>query len=163
MSNVTVSRTIPASPQAVWALLSDFGSIERWSAAIERSPINPGTPDRGVGAERHCHLYDGNHIQERVVEVVDLQRLGIEVIASSMPLASAHAVFVLTPTGDGGTEVTMTWDYVVKFGILGRAMDAMMLNRSMTGSLSRLLAGLEHHVVTGERVEKGWSPAAAAA
>jgi hypothetical protein len=56
----------------------------------------------------------------------------------------------------------MTMSYVVKFGLLGAAMDALMMKRMMTGSLNSLLAGLEEHLSTGKTIEKGWRPTAAA-
>lgn len=160
MSTLTVSRTLSHAPEAVWPILDDFGAIHRWSAAVESSPINAGTPDRGVGAERNCQLYDGNHIQERVTQVVEGRRLALEVFDSSMPLRSADAVFELAPALSGGTELSMTFTYVVKFGLLGKAMDGLMLRRMMTGSLNRLLAALDEHARTGNAIEQGWAPSA---
>ncbi|MCP5066353.1 MAG: SRPBCC family protein [bacterium] len=158
MSTLTTSRTLRHSPESVWSVLDDFGAIHRWSAAVESSPINAGTPDRGVGAERNCHFYDGNHIQERVTQVVEGRRLALEVFDTSMPLKSADAVFELVRTSDGGTELTMTFTYVVKFGLLGKAMDGLMLRRTMAGSLTRLLAALDEHLKTGDVIEQGWTP-----
>lgn len=160
MSKLTVTRTLSHPPEHVWALLDEFGGVHRWSAGVESSPINAGTPERGVGAERTCQLYDGNHIQERVTQVIEGRRLALEVVETSMPLKSADGVFELVPTSGGGTELTMTFDYVVKFGLLGRAMDGLMLRRMMTGSLTRLLAALDEHLKTGELIGKGWAPPA---
>jgi len=160
MSTISVSRTLSQSPETVWPALDDFGAVHRWSAAVKSSPINPGTPESGVGAERYCRLYDGNHIQERVTQVVPQQRLALEVFDTSMPLKSAQGIFELVPTANGGTALTMTFSYVVKFGLLGRAMDGLMLRRMMTASLTRLLAALEQHLQTGEVIEQGWTPTA---
>jgi uncharacterized protein YndB with AHSA1/START domain len=162
MSTITVQRSVASSVDEVWSALADFGGIHRFSAAIDTSPINPGTPTTGVGAERTCNMYDGNHIQERVTESVEKSRLDIEIFDTSMPLKSAHVRFDLKPTSDGGCEVTMTMDYVVKFGIIGQVMDAVMMRSMMTKSLNRLLAGLDEYLRTGKPIEKGWTPAAAA-
>ena len=97
MSAFTVTRTMKHPVPAVWALLDDFGGVHVWSGGVKTSPINEGTPARGVGSERHCSLYDGNHLQERVTQSVDQQRLALEVFDSSMPLKRADAVFELTP------------------------------------------------------------------
>ncbi|MEM6990051.1 MAG: SRPBCC family protein [Myxococcota bacterium] len=163
MSTLTISRTLRHSPEDVWSVLEEFGAIHRWSASVESSPINAGTPERGVGAERNCHLYDGNHIQERVTQVVEGRRLALEVFDTSLPVKSADAAFELSPTSDGGTELSMTFDYVVKFGLLGKAMDGLMLRRGMTASLSRLLAALDEHLETGAVIPNGWTPSAAGA
>lgn len=158
MSVITVSHEVASPVSQVWAVLSDWGGVHRFSAGVESSPINAGSPSRGVGAERTCHLYDGNHIQERVTESIEEQKLSLEVFDTSMPIKTAAASFALVPLKSGGTRVTMTMDYVVKYGPLGAIMDAVMMRRMMTGSLNRLLASLAHHVHTGEAIGKGWKP-----
>jgi hypothetical protein len=147
------------SVEHVWAAIEDFGGVHRYSAGVEASPINPGTPAQGVGAERRCALYDGNHIQERVTESIEQRKLSIEIFDTSMPIKSAQASFELKASDDGGCMLSMTMDYVVKFGIVGKAMDALMMERAMTKSLTNLLAALDEHLQTGELIEKGWQAA----
>ena len=159
MSVVSVEREIDAPVPKVWAALSDFGGVHRYHSAVERSPINEGTPSSGVGSERTCHLYDGNHVQERVTESVPEQKLSVEIFETSMPLKSAVGTFTLSPTPSGGTQVELSMDYVVKYGPAGKLMDVLMVKRMLTPNLNRMLAGLDHHLETGETVEEGWAPA----
>ncbi len=163
MADITVTRETTAPVSDVWAILDDFGGIHRFSAGVERSPINPGTPSSGVGSERNCVLYDGNNLQERVTASVEGKKLDIEIFQTSMPIKDASGGFTLAPTPSGGTQITMRMQYTVKFGPLGMLMDAVMMKRMMTGSLDRLLAALDHHVVTGEEIGKDWTPPANAA
>jgi uncharacterized protein YndB with AHSA1/START domain len=162
MSTISVVRNIPAPIDQVWEALSDFGGVYRYSAGVESSPITAGTPERGVGAERICHLYDGNHIEERVTGSIDKEQLSVKIVQSSMPIKSADGVFDLVSTAEGGTQVTITMTFVAKFGPLGWLMDKLMMNKAMTKSLAGMLAALEHHLATGEVVEKGWTEAVAA-
>ncbi len=161
MSQVTVSHIVSSPISKVWAVLADFGGIHRFSAGIEASPINDGTPSTGVGAERNCQLYDGNNLQERITEFVENKRLGIEIFQTSMPLKAATAHFDLEPA-EGGCKVTMTMDYELKYGIVGKAMDAMMMKGMMSKNLGGLLHGLDEHLATGEPIPKGWKPSRAA-
>ena len=158
MSVVIASREIAAPVSKVWATLSDFGGIHRYNASVESSPINEGTPSSGVGAERTCHLYDGNYIEERVIESIDEKKLTIEIFKTSMPLKESHGVFTLTGLPDGGTRVDVSMHYVVKYGPLGMLMDILMMKRMLGPAMERLLAGLDHHISTGETVAKGWTP-----
>lgn len=162
MSQVVVSKTISFPVSAVWASLADFGSIHRYSAGVASSPINAGMPRTGIGAERNCLLYDGNNIQERITQFDANERLALEVFQTSMPLKRADARFDLVATTADQCQLTMTMNYTVKFGPLGRLMDSMMLNKAMTRSLNGLLAALEEHLRTGEEITEGWTPAAAA-
>lgn len=88
------------------------------------------------------------------------EQLGIEVFETSMPIKTAGASFELTDSASGGTKVTMTMDYVVKFGPIGIVMDALLMRRAMTTSLDRLLAGLDYHLTTPKEIGKGWTPTA---
>ena len=160
MSAITVSRTLPFPVETVWEKLADFGGIHRFSAGVEHSPINAGTPATGVGAERNCKLYDGNNLQERITEFVVNERLAVEIFETSMPLAKAGGRFELKALPDGGTHLSMTMEYSVKYGPLGWMMDAMMMRRMMTNNLGNLLAALGHHMTTGENIEKGWKRSA---
>jgi hypothetical protein len=57
----------------------------------------------------------------------------------------------------------MTFDYEMKYGIVGKAMDALMVRKSMEGSLTNLLAALDEHLTTGQPIGEGWKPTEAAA
>lgn len=160
MSTIAVNRTLTASVPQVWEKLADFGGIHRYSGGVEASPINPGTPETGLGAERNCALYDGNHIQERITEFRPQERLALEVFETSMPLAEAMASFDLKATEAGGCELTMTMNYTVKYGPVGWLMDQLMLRKAMSSSLERLLAALDEHLKTGAEIPQGWRPAA---
>ncbi|MFT5432938.1 MAG: hypothetical protein ACI9OJ_003642 [Myxococcota bacterium] len=161
MGELSIHRDINQPAKRVWEILADFEGVYRFSAGVEASPINAGTPNTGVGAERNCRLYDGNNIQERITQFVDGERLELEVFETSMPLTHAAAQFVVTPRGSGCT-VAVDMQYTVKWGVVGRIMNALMLQRAMVGSMTRLLAGLDSYATTGQPIEKGWAPAKAA-
>lgn len=162
MGKFTVTRTLPFPTEKVWSVLADFGGVHHYSAAVETSPINEGTPESGVGAERYCTFYDGNFFEERVTEAIENKLLGVEIFATSAPMKSAHATFELVPAAGGGTQLSATMDYVVRFGLIGKMMDAMMMRRMMTKSFDGLLRGLEEYMTTGKDIGKGWRPSAAA-
>ena len=163
MSVVTVSRAIPAPAKRVWEVIADFGAIHRFHPYVERSPIVEGTRSTGLGAERVCHFYDGNRVHERVVELEEGKLLSIEVLGGTMPLAEAVARIEITPRDDAATDVSFTMDYTPKMGLLGKAMDALMMRRKFNQMLSELLAALEEHVVMGRIIQKGFVPSKAVA
>lgn len=161
MSQVTVSHNLSSPVATVWAKLADFGGVHRFAAEIESSPINSGTPSTGVGAERKCSLYDGNILQERITEFEENERLGVDVFESTMPLSTANARFELAPT-PGGCRLTLTFDYQVKYGLVGMALDAIMMRRMMTKNFGALLRALDEHLTTGQDIPRGWQPGRAA-
>lgn len=159
MSSITVERTFDHPRDAVWNALADFGGIYRFHPLVEHSPLNDG-PSQGLGAERTCHFYDGNHIQERVVDVQDQQAIEVEIFEGSMPLACANARFELESDQQTSTHLRMTLRYEPKFGVLGRVMDTLMMRRKFTGMMTLLLGALDEHLRTGELIGKDFRPAA---
>lgn len=150
MSTVTTDRTLDHEPEAVWAALADFGGIYRFHPLVHSSPISPGAPATGVGAERTCHFNDGNHVLERVVEFEEGSHLVVDIVEGSMPLQSARARMEIRPASNGKTTITMRMEYIPKFGLLGKAMDALMLKRKFASILDGVLAALGEHLKTGE-------------
>ncbi len=163
MSVVTQSRHVSSPVAKVWEALSDFGGVHRFAAGVKSSPIIKGTPDRGVGSERSCTLYDGNTVLERVTESIENKRISVEIFESSMPIKTADATFTLAPAAGGGTDIIVTMEYVVKYGPIGVAMDVLMMRSAMNATFENLLAGLDHHLQTGESIGNGWKPQVAVA
>lgn len=159
MSKITITHTYPQSPSQVFAALNDFAGIYRYHPMLESSPLVDGTPATGAGSERVCHMYDGNTLHERITGVELDKWLTIEVVDSSMPLSSMTGRFDLTPTSTGGTEVTMTADFALKMGFLGKALDVLVMRRKFTGNLELLLAALGEHLNTGNVIGRGWKAA----
>lgn len=160
MPTVTVSRTLPFPRSEVFAKLNDFGGIHRFHPAIGSSPLAEGSPAGGEGAERTCHFYDGNHVEERVSRVVTDSELDVDIVGGSLPMKNASGKFRLTDTADGGTEVVMHMAYTPPFGVVGTVLNALVIERKFTGLLNLLLSALEHHMATGEEITKGWKAAA---
>lgn len=161
MSNVNVERILPYDLETVWPVLADVGGIYRFHPFVASSPINPGAPTTGMGAERTCHFHDGNQVVERVTGFEEGRRLEIEIVDGTMPLASAHASMAVEPVGHDKTKIVFNMDYTPKFGIVGKAMDAMMMRRKFTSILTQVLVALEEHLATGKVIGKDWRPKAA--
>lgn len=161
MSLISITRTYPQSPSVVFAALNDFAGVHRFHPLLESSPLVDGTPETGVGSERVCNLYDGNTLHERIVEAELNKSLTVEIVDTSMPMAKGGGRFDLTPTAAGGTELTMTMDFELKMGLLGKALDRLVVGRKFKGNLELLLAALGEHLKTGETIGRGWKAPAA--
>lgn len=162
MSTLTVSRIVPQPTATVWAVLADFGNIHAFHPAVERSPLDAEGPASGVGARRTCHFYDGNSVDEVVLESIEEKVMVVEIVRASMPLARGVATIELTPRGEGATQVDFTMDYTPKWGPVGALMDAMMMKKQFAAILTRALGGLEQHMATGEIIGSDFQLQAAA-
>lgn len=99
----TVRRTINASPEKVWAVLTDAAGYPAWNTAVVslRGRIALGEKVRLVSAVDPKRTF--------TLRVTELARPHRMVWASGMPLGLFKGVrtYELSPTGDGGTEFSM--------------------------------------------------------
>ena len=146
MSEFIESITISASPEEVWAVLADIGSISVWNPGVQFSELTtPG--DVGVGATRRCELGGKNYLDEEVVLFEPHHRMTIRIKDTNLPFDSADIRFFLEPSG-GQTIVTVSPEYQLKFGVVGRLLDKLIVGPQYRKGMQGLLRGLKNHVET---------------
>jgi ribosome-associated toxin RatA of RatAB toxin-antitoxin module len=160
MQQAASTLMVPASREQVWALLSDVTTVARWNPAVATADLLSDRPT-GLHAARRCHFHDGSAVREELVDLDEGRRLRMRLTEYSMPMKSLEAEFALAAAGEGQTEVTFTVHYEVKWGALGRLMGATMVRRELLKMTGRVLAGLRHHLATGETVGKDFVAATA--
>ena len=52
---------------------------------------------------------------------------------------------------DGATIVRQRMQYELKFGVLGKVLDAVMVRRKWNAGIKGFLSGLKRHAETGQR------------
>jgi carbon monoxide dehydrogenase subunit G len=142
MRSIKVSRRIPSAPEKVWAVLADFPNIAAWNTGVAKSFATSDSTS-GVGAQRHCDLAPFGELEETVKEWDDTRRMVISIdSAKKLPIARGQATFDLGPAGDG-TEISVTYAYEPKFGVLGQIMGSLALDRQLTKGFKGFLKDLD--------------------
>jgi len=97
MGQHTSAIDIEAPPEAVWALVGDFGGIGVWQPGIE-----------SVRVEGEDRILDtmGMTITERLVSRDDTARALTYAIVDGVPVESHQATVTVTPSGTGSH---VTW------------------------------------------------------
>ena len=161
---VTSNVNIDAPPDKVWSVLADLGSIYKWNPGVAKSHTTSELT-QGEGATRHCDLDDKNYLEERAFDWREGESFKIDVFESSMPLESNIVTFQIAPAGHtpggDGTRVSVTADYKLKFGIIGTLMDVLFVKRMLQHGFDDMMAGLKHHIETGELIGDSVPQAAA--
>ena len=137
--HVEAEATAKASPEAVWALVSDATKYPRWGPWSEARYQEAGQESaRGVGAVqvlRSAQRYLGRHTTsvERILEFEEDRHLAYTVIGG-IPVRHYRADVTLTPAA-GGTHVRWVadWDNT----LLGR-----MAWRGLRAFYPEMMAGL---------------------
>jgi uncharacterized protein YndB with AHSA1/START domain len=136
--DVDVSRSIAASPEAVWAVLADLKRLPEWlefAAAVD-AVSGPAEPGATYTVKPHKSYEPTTHWQVTEVEAPVRQ-----LHTSEMPIISGvRSELQLTPSGDGVT-VRVHWTGTPK-GVMGKVMSSTMQKR-ITQNWQRSLNKLE--------------------
>ena len=149
MASFETEIQINAPAEKVWNALADIGNIYRWNPGVEKSHV---TTDQatGVGAERHCDIGGKNYLDEEVVEWEESKRLTMRIIGTNMPFKTADIRFTLHSEKDDSIVVTVSPEYTLKFGPIGRMLDLLLVRRAYRKGMDELLKGLKAYVETGQ-------------
>jgi uncharacterized protein YndB with AHSA1/START domain len=144
MSEFSTSIGINAPSDRVWAALADIGNIYLWNPGVRASHL---TSDEklGVDTSRFCDLGRGNYLDEMVVKWDAGKALTMRVTGTNLPFKAVDIRFTLEPNGDS-TIVTVSPQYTLKFGLLGKIFDRVYVQRSYRNGMENLLAGLKEFV-----------------
>lgn len=141
---------INASAGKVWAILDDFGGVEKFSIGIKKSPII-GDKQTGLAAKRHCQFYDNTSVVEEIIEYEAGTSFKVLLTEFTMPMKTMYAGFKVIKLSETSCEVSMYMTYRVKYGLLG-ALLGLMMRPVMKGVQKKLLSGLAHHAFTGKSI-----------
>jgi uncharacterized protein YndB with AHSA1/START domain len=138
---------IDAPVGKVWSALADMEAVQHYNPGVAKARCV--SPSReGVGATRHCDLKPKGWVKERVTAWEPERALGMEVAESEWPIVFMRWRTELMPDGSG-TLVGQDFEYQVKFGLLGKVMDALMMRRKLDQGISDVFAGLKRFVEGG--------------
>ena len=142
--------TINTDRQSVWNVMRDFGNVYTWApTVVESHSITP--KETGVGAGRYCKIDGFGEIKEYVHEwndgfgfVYDVSPIG--------PLAKSYNSWTLTSAENDKTQLTVTFYYNLRFGVLGQLMHALMMRKKLEEGVQGAMEALKKRVETGELV-----------
>lgn len=138
---------IDAPPEKVWAVLASLDALGRYDPGVLKSEIV--TPAReGPGSARRCDLKPGGWFKERVADWKPNESLSFELLECTLPVRSLKHSYTLTADGPG-TVVRQRMEYQLKFGPVGRLLDAVMVRRRWNAGIKGFFDGLKAYVETG--------------
>jgi ligand-binding SRPBCC domain-containing protein len=134
---------IDAPREAVWLVLTSLDLLERYDPGVRSSRIVEDVP--GIGASRRCELSPHGWLIERVVDVRPSEALAIELVECSLPVRQLRHQYSVTVDGDE-TVVVQHMEYQLKFGIVGKILDAVVVRRKWDAGIRAFLTGLKDYV-----------------
>lgn len=106
MTQVSLSSSLPISPEKVWELIGGFNALPNWHPAVETSELEDG------GTIRRLSLMGGGSIVERLEQMDDDGR-GYEysIVESPLPITNYKARLELEDDGSGGTKIVWSSNF----------------------------------------------------
>lgn len=139
MPEFTITRQIDAPVEKVWAVLHDFGDIQRWSPGVTYSELTSEGPV-SEGSTRRCEFAPFGGVHERIDRHEPHERLTVNLYETSkLPISDAIADFNIAPEG-AGTALTLHYSYTPN--LLGRLMKGYT-GKQMRKAIEGLAKGLQ--------------------
>ncbi|MEM8862582.1 MAG: SRPBCC family protein [Chloroflexota bacterium] len=155
MTNIIREVLIKAPRRKVWAKLSDFGNVNRMSPTIAKSYLTS-EQTSGINTTRHCDFtMMGASVDERIVGWDEgwCLEIGFDHWDNMPGITSMSAAFTLADEGTD-TRICAVMHYEIGMGVVGRMLDAVMVKRTNSQNWESFLAGIRHHIETGEEVSQ---------
>lgn len=97
--------TIKADQAKVWAIVKDFGNMQKWHPAIATTKLEK----KGADTFRTLTLKGGGTIYEKLRSVDDADmKLKYEIVESQLPFTDYNSTMTVTK-GEAAGETTVTW------------------------------------------------------
>ena len=121
----------------------------RYDPGVKKSEV-VSEVKQGPGSARRCYLAPGGWFEERVAEWEPARAISFELFRCTLPVRRLEHRYTLTADGCA-TIVRQRMEYDLKFGPLGRLMDALVMRRKWDDGIKAFFAGLKNHVEAGRR------------
>jgi carbon monoxide dehydrogenase subunit G len=147
MSELHHTIKINAPLDRVWEVLADLEAVRHYNPMVASARYISSNRE-GIGAARQCDLKPKGYVKERVIGWEPKQAITLELYEHQWPIRLMRWRTALKPDGTG-TLVTQDMEYDMKFGPLGRLMDALMMRRNLDKGISDIFERLKRFVETG--------------
>jgi uncharacterized protein YndB with AHSA1/START domain len=144
MTELHNAITIAAPRSAVWRALTQLEALAQYDPGVKVATL-VGDLTTGPGAQRRCELRPAGWFTERVVSWEPESGLAFELVTCSLPVSRLRHDYTLTETA-GNTDLAQVMTYQLKYGPVGRALDAFAMRRRWDSGIKSFLAGLKTHL-----------------
>jgi len=145
MATIHNEIVIEAPIDKIWSVLATPDLLEKYDPTVRKSSlISDNNTDRG--AKRKVEMQDGKNWFEEVITVCKPgESLTYELTACSFPIHNLKHSYSFQRL-DGQTKVLQTMEYTVKFGILGKILDRLVIRKQSDTGIKKFFDGLKSYV-----------------
>lgn len=144
MATIKNQISINASVESIWNILANIELLDKYDPTVKKSTlISP--QNTGLGAKRKVDMLDGkNWFEEKITVFVPNQALTIELTDCSFPIKGLKHSYTFEKAGNQ-TIVKQVMEYTVKFGLLGKVLDGLMIKKQSDAGIKKFFTGLKQY------------------
>ena len=147
MATIHNEITVNASLDKVWMLLTNLELLDKYDPTVKKSTLIS-TEKTGLGAKRKVYMLDGkNWFDERVTEFKTNEALTYQLTECSFPIERLKHSYTFEKIGNQ-TKVRQVMEYTVKFGLLGKLLDTLMIRKQSDTGIKKFLTGFKSYAET---------------
>lgn len=147
MTTLQNEITINAPFEKIWQALTEVDMLDKYDPTVRKSTSLSETKS-GVGARRKVDMLDGkNWFEEQCTVHRQNDALTYELTACSFPVHKLKNSYSFEKIGTQ-TKVKQVMQYEMKYGFLGRIMDALFVRSQSDKGIKKFFAGLKSFTET---------------
>ena|ERR1700741_3999457 len=136
--------SINASVESIWNILANMELLDKYDPTVKKSTLIS-AQNTGIGAKRKVDMLDGkNWFEEKITVFVPNQALTIQLTDCSFPIKGLKHSYTFEKVGNQ-TVVKQVMEYTVKFGLLGKLLDTLMIKKQSDAGIKKFFTGLKQY------------------
>lgn len=142
MAIINSEITINAPIEKIWSILTDLEALQLYDPTVKNSTL-VSSEKSGIGAKRKVNMLDGkNWFEEKVTVFKPNEALTYQLTDCTFPMKSLQHSYSFEKISNQ-TKVNQIMQYTVKFGLLGRLLDKLMIRKQTSGGIQKFFVGLK--------------------
>lgn len=144
MRTIKNEISINAPLEKIWNILTTPELLDKYDPTVKKTTLIS-TEKTGLGAKRKVEMLDGkNWFDEKIADFEPMKKLSYQLTDCSFPIKGLKHTYIFK-SEDDVIKVQQTMEYEVKFGILGKLMDAMMIRKQFDSGIKKFFGGLKSY------------------
>ena len=136
--------TINAPIEKIWSALSNIEELGKFDPTVKKS-IALSESKSGLGAKRKVDMLDGkNWFEEKVTAFKPNEFLTYQLTKCSFPITGLKHSYTFDKIGNQ-VKVKQVMEYKVKFGLLGKLLDTLMIRKQTGNGIKKFFVGLKSY------------------
>lgn len=147
MTTLNNEIVINAPVEKIWEALANIEMLDKYDPTVKQSTALSENKS-GLNAKRKVLMLDGkNWFDEKIILFKPNEALTYQLTDCSFPIKGLKHSYSFEKAGNQ-TKVKQVMEYTVKFGLLGKLLDSLMIRKQSDIGIKKFFAGLKAYTET---------------